>query len=36
LVEDAAVDDPYLMIDEVTQVPSEAAVGVAWCESINF
>ena len=34
LVEDAAVDDPYLMIDEVTQVPSEA--GVAWCESINF
>jgi len=27
LVEDAAVDDPYLMIDEVTQVPSEAAVG---------
>ena len=36
LVEDAAVDDPYLMIEEVTQVPSEAAVGVAGCESINF
>jgi len=32
LVEDAAVDDPYLMIDEVTQVPSEAAVGAIHVE----
>ena len=35
LVEDPAVDDPYLMIDEVAQVPSEPAVGVAGCLSAS-